>query len=428
MFGQRCRIRALLDWGSQMSLITKECAEFLCLKTKPIRTHISGISRSAHSIKTKIVAHISNETETFSHNLELRIIPKITGVIPSTKLDISNLTIPHDIKLADPNFYTPGKINILIGNELFFHILKEGRVQALNGNITLQNTEFGYLMTGVLPTVNNQSYCYLIKESSLDNAIKKFFELEFFPGDGKEVVKNEEEIFCEKHFNETYSRDKTGRYIVKLPMKDDAISMLGSSKEIAIKRLNTIWNRLDANKTMANLYKEFMNEYLSLNHMESVIPLDNCDTCYYIPHHAVYRSEKTSTRLRVVFDASCKSSSGYSLNSILLNGGTIQEEDLFSIVSRFRKHRFAFSADIKQMYRQILIHPSQRNLQRIVWKNQAARGLLFKCYRFVRLTYGTTRAPFLATRTLRAHWQLTNRTIFQGRLRSHLRIFIWMIS
>ncbi|XP_035209895.1 uncharacterized protein LOC118184347 [Stegodyphus dumicola] len=390
MFGQRCRIRALLDCGSQMSLITKECAEFLDLKTKPIRTHISGISGSAHSIKAKILAHISNETETFSHNLELCIIPKITDVIPSTKLDISNLTIPHDIKLADPNFYTPGKINILIGNELFFNILKEGRVQALNGNIILQNTEFGYLMTGVLPTVNNQSYCYLIKESSLDNAIKKFFELESFPGDGKEVVKNEEEIFCERHFNETYSRDKTGRYIVKLPRKDDATSMLGSSKEIAIKRLNTIWNHHDANKTMANFYKEFMNEYLSLNHMEPAMPVDNCDTCYYIPHHAVYRPEKTSTRLRVVFDASCKSSSGYSLNSILLNGGTIQE-DIFSIVSRFRKHRFAFSADIKQMYRQIFIHPSQRNLQRIVCKPSHEAPV--QVYRLRTVTYGTTSAP-----------------------------------
>ncbi|XP_035229448.1 uncharacterized protein LOC118201452 [Stegodyphus dumicola] len=151
---------------------------------------------------------------------------------------------------------------------------------------------------------------------------------------------------------------------------------------------------------MANLYKEFMNEYLNLNHMEPVMPVDNCDTCYYIPpHHAVYRPEKTSTRLRVVFDASCKSSSGYSLNSILLNGGTIQE-DLFSIVSRFRKHRFAFSADIKQMYRQILIHPSQRNLQRIVWK--PSREAPVQVYRLRTVTYGTTSAPFLAMRTLKA--------------------------
>ncbi|XP_035230493.1 uncharacterized protein LOC118202417 [Stegodyphus dumicola] len=165
-------------------------------------------------------------------------------------------------------------------------------------------------------------------------------------------------------------------------MKDDATSMLGSSKEIAIKRLNTIWNRLDANKTMANLYKKFMNEYLNLNHMEHVMPVDNCDTFYYIPHHAVYRPEKTSTRLRVVFDSSCKSSSGYSLNLILLNGGTIQE-DFFSIVSRFRKHSFAFSADIKQMYRQTLIHPSQRN-HRELFGSQAARPQ-FKCIGYVRL-------------------------------------------
>ncbi|GFW80732.1 integrase catalytic domain-containing protein [Trichonephila clavipes] len=91
---------------------------------------------------------------------------------------------------------------------------------------------------------------------------------------------------------------------------------------------------------------------------------------YYIPHHSVYKPEKTSTPLRVIFDASAKTTSGFSLNSILLNGGIIQQ-DLFFIVSRFRKHEYAFSADIKKMYRQILVDPNQKDLQRIMWKTSA---------------------------------------------------------
>ncbi|GFV34054.1 DUF1758 domain-containing protein [Trichonephila clavipes] len=120
---------------------------------------------------------------------------------------------------------------------------------------------------------------------------------------------------------------------------------------------------------------------------------------YYIPHHSVYKPEKTSTPLRVVFDASAKTTSGFSLNSILLNGGIIQQ-DLFSIVSRFRKHEYAFSADIKKMYRQILVDPNQRDLQRIMWKTSADAPV--KTYKLATVTYGTVSAPFLATRTLRA--------------------------
>ncbi|GFX39774.1 DUF1758 domain-containing protein [Trichonephila clavipes] len=150
---------------------------------------------------------------------------------------------------------------------------------------------------------------------------------------------------------------------------------------------------------MGTLYKEFMNEYELLGHMEEIKneTLDKIN--YYIPHHSVYKPEKTSTLLRVVFDASAKTTSGFSLNSILLNGGIIQQ-DLFSIVSRFRKHEYAFSADIKKMYRQILVDPNQRDLQRIMWKTSADAPV--KTYKLATVTYGTVSAPFLATRTLRA--------------------------
>ncbi|GFU45057.1 integrase catalytic domain-containing protein [Trichonephila clavipes] len=117
---------------------------------------------------------------------------------------------------------------------------------------------------------------------------------------------------------------------------------------------------------------------------------------YYIPHHSVYKQEKASTPLRVVFDASAKTTSGFSLNSILLHGGIIQQ-DLFSIVSRFRKHEYAFSADIKKMYRQILVDPNQRDLQRIMWKTSADAPV--KTYKLATVTYGTVSGPFLATRT-----------------------------
>ncbi|GFS90182.1 integrase catalytic domain-containing protein [Trichonephila clavipes] len=150
---------------------------------------------------------------------------------------------------------------------------------------------------------------------------------------------------------------------------------------------------------MGTLYKEFMNEYEILGHMEEIKneTLDKIN--YYIPHHSVYKPEKTSTRLRVVFDASAKTTSGFSLNSILLNGGIIQQ-DLFSIVSRFRKHEYAFSTDIKKMYRQILVDPYQRDLQRIMWKTSADAPI--KTYKLATVTYGTVSAPFLATRTLKA--------------------------
>ena len=75
---------------------------------------------------------------------------------------------------------------------------------------------------------------------------------------------------------------------------------------------------------------------------------------YYLPHHAVFKSSSSTTRTRVVFDGSCRSSNGLSLNDTLLVGPTVQQ-DLCSIVFRFRTYQIAFTADIAKMYRQVRI-------------------------------------------------------------------------
>ncbi|GFY41483.1 integrase catalytic domain-containing protein [Trichonephila inaurata madagascariensis] len=140
---------------------------------------------------------------------------------------------------------------------------------------------------------------------------------------------------------------------------------------------------------MHKLYSEFLEEYESLGHMQR-IP-DNCYSPinYYLPHHGVLKSQNNSTKLRVVFDGSAPTTSGRSLNDILLSGRV--QEDVFNIMLRFRKHKIVLTADIKQMFRQILIDPTQRNLLRIFWKNKHWERPIE--YELNTVNY----APFLAT-------------------------------
>ncbi|GFW26900.1 integrase catalytic domain-containing protein [Trichonephila clavipes] len=357
---------------------------------------INGITQSS---KYSATIEVSNRDYTFARNVQFSLLPKITDTIPVSKLNISDLNIPASIELADSNFHMPGQIYILIGSELFFEILNPEQHYQQEGNVILQNTKFGYLVTGTLPQSQQQANCCLISEPSLDITVKKFFELESLSDYSKEVTKSEEKIYCEEHFVSTYKKDKTGRFIVRLSIKENTETLLGYSKENVVKRLNGILEKLNKNNTMGTLYKEFMSEYKLLDHMEEIKDeaLDKIN--YYIPHHSVYKPEKTSTPLRVVFDASAKTTSGFSLNSILLNGGIIQQ-DLFFIVSRFRKHEYAFSAYIKKTYRQILVNPNQRDLQRIMWKPSADAPV--KINKLATVTYGRVSAPFLATRTLKA--------------------------
>ncbi|GFW07331.1 integrase catalytic domain-containing protein [Trichonephila clavipes] len=118
---------------------------------------------------------------------------------------------------------------------------------------------------------------------------------------------------------------------------------------------------------------------------------------YYATHHGIYRPEKSTTKLRVVFNCSSLTDNGISLNDIQYNGGVIQE-DLYAQMLRFRTYTYAFTADIKMMYRTILINPKQRNLQIIVWCESEHESP--KIYELSTVTYGTVSAPYLAQRTL----------------------------
>ncbi|KMQ87299.1 hypothetical protein RF55_13453 [Lasius niger] len=119
---------------------------------------------------------------------------------------------------------------------------------------------------------------------------------------------------------------------------------------------------------------------------------------FYMLHHPVLRETSSTSPLRVVFNASCNTNSGTSLNNQLLVGPKLQE-DLSSILLRWRTHRLVFIADIAKMYRQILVHPSDTDYQRILWHPNAK--LPISHYRLFTVTYGIASAPYLAMRVLK---------------------------
>lgn len=142
-----------------------------------------------------------------------------------------------------------------------------------------------------------------------------------------------------------------------------------------------------------------MNEYLVLGHMLEIQenPLDK-RTAYYSPHHPVIKETSLTTKLRVVFDGSPKTSNGVSLNDLQYVGPVVQD-DLLSILLRFRQHLYVITADIEKMYRQISLVAADRGLHRLFWRSDPSKKLV--CYELQTVTYGTASASFLATRCLK---------------------------
>jgi len=175
---------------------------------------------------------------------------------------------------------------------------------------------------------------------------------------------------------------------------------LAETRKPAERLLHAMKRRCSKDVRFGDLYRGFMQEYEDLQHMEVISASsasENTAKCY-LPHHGVLRETSTTTKLRVVFNGSQLTTSGTSLNANLLTGANLLPV-LADVLLRWHWHRHVFVTDMEEMYRQILIHPEDRDYQRILWRHHVADDVREYCLRTV--TYGLACAPFLAIRTLR---------------------------
>ncbi|XP_011884091.1 PREDICTED: uncharacterized protein LOC105571233 [Vollenhovia emeryi] len=338
---------------------------------------------------------ISSKHSGYRFKVHCLIVAQITeDLMPSSAFSLESMGIPPHLKLADPSFNTPGRIDLLVGAEWFWDLLCVGQ-KKLENNLVMQKTKLGWVVGGPMAAPAPQRVeCYLSKVASIEKQLIRFWELE---EPSKEGALSREEEACEAHFKRNTKRDKSGRFIVKLPFKQEP-STLGDSRKRAEKRFLTLERKLLHNKALQEEYSAFLKEYEELGHMRRISDNEEPPHSYYLPHHCVIRSDSETTKLRVVFDASAATTNGVSLNDLQMTGPVIQS-DLFSILVRFRKHTYVISADIAKMYRQVLVIPEQRPLQRILWREQPEQPI--ETFELNTVTYGTTAASFLAIRCLK---------------------------
>ncbi|XP_055590912.1 uncharacterized protein LOC129742994 [Uranotaenia lowii] len=389
--------RAMLDSGSQSNIISERLSQLLRLKRENVSIPMYGIGESTSNVRHSVKTTIRSRTSRYELKANFLVMPRITIDLPSTSFSTLNWKLPNNLNMADPEFNKTGPIDILLGAEHFFTIVNPGNKIQTEGHPTLINSLFGWIVSGRHQSqlVNQTTTCHVAVSDSLLEALEKFWKVE-------EVIERPEyspkERKCEAHYASNVSRNSEGRYIVRLPRNENFDQVLGDSKHIALRRFQLLEKRFAVNSSLKLQYHEFLSEYLSLGHMRLVSPSENePEQVCYLPHHPVFKESSTTTKIRVVFDGSAKTSTGNSLNDALTIGPTIQEE-LLSLVLRFRKYPIALVGDIAKMYRQILVHPKDTALQRIYWRFHPEEPI--STYELQTVTYGLTPSSFLATRTL----------------------------
>ncbi|GFQ89679.1 hypothetical protein TNCT_555101 [Trichonephila clavata] len=97
-------------------------------------------------------------------------------------MDTSEIKIPLNIDLADKDFGILGEIDLLIGCELFFELLRPNQLRSPCEKWLFQETVFGYIVVGTSDKFEGKSYCGLainseINSDSLNQQLREFWEI-----------------------------------------------------------------------------------------------------------------------------------------------------------------------------------------------------------------------------------------------------------
>ncbi|KYQ58858.1 hypothetical protein ALC60_02141 [Trachymyrmex zeteki] len=251
----------------------------LCLNCLWSLSHTVKIWKSS-SCRTCSKRHNTKMVEIFvtsrycSYNITVTclVLKQISECLPNTSLNKEDFKFPQKVQLADPTFYQSTDIEILLGAETFWDILCVGRIKESVEHPLLQKMLFGWILGGKYPSNSKHVksvVCNATIKSAieLDEAIAKFWQIEQVY---EQPIRSAEERDCEQHYERTHTRNNQGRFVVKLPIKQDVLESLGNSHDTALKQFPSLERKLNKNPLLKQEYTRFIKDYQVLNHMQLV--------------------------------------------------------------------------------------------------------------------------------------------------------------
>ncbi|GFV47749.1 uncharacterized protein TNCV_2653121 [Trichonephila clavipes] len=253
-------------------------------------------------INEGITTSICNDDLSFKKELNLLVVKKITDLTPSQIINVS-LNKPSEIKLADYKFNIPGKIDVLLGAEIFYELLRLGQIYCGDSRLLLQNTVFGYVVSGSVGNEvrDNKIHCGLIRDSDLNTTLKSFRELKSI-GVKNENCNSEEDVslgvFKQRvHF-------KNDRYEVELAWKRDSVE-LSDNFNLEKGQLGSPLRKMQNDKVLYSEYCKVFRDYLDEGIIEKVTNpfISMNDPVLYFPHQGI-KNESLTTKQQIGCEAS----------------------------------------------------------------------------------------------------------------------------
>lgn len=317
-----------------------------------------------------------------------------------------------------------GKVDILIGADVLGKLLT-GRLKQVTEGITAIETKLGWTVMGKSHSTS-RSTSFTTAMSMNNFAISDLWELEKIGimDPSEKLTRKEADEETKRFFRDTVSRESDGRYTVKLPFIPGH-PKIPCNRDVALARLKATTRKLTKEKNLED-YSMVFREWLEVGIIEPVPETDSNLNFHYLPHRPVFKPDSATTKVRPVFDASCKGFNGksnVSLNQCLEKGPNML--DLIpDLLLRFREKPVAVTADIKKAFLMINVEENDRDYLRFLWWDTNGRRSVVgpsggpdangpgggpdgmggpKEYRHARVVFGVNSSPFLLAAVLEHH-------------------------
>ena len=407
LYVDKVNLTLLFDNGSDRSFISSDAVKRL----RPNYVGKEDISYCGfgESVPTKVVSrnvyNVQFNGKEKSEKILLTEIPEICTTMYRPKVPVKLLEEFQGLKWA--NRYDKGervKVDVLIGLDYYWKLMRPGKSAHSASGLVANETIFGnWVLSGSWQTENyprtrvSNGNQLLVLDTVSDATVRRFWEI-----DSLGVMKDNNTH--KDHTLESFNRSILfidNRYEVKLPWVEEKKPFLLNNFDQACKRLDSLNKRLVKTPSLREEYMLVMQNLEKEDIIEEVLPheIDRSDrSVYYLPHRPVVKESSSSTKVRPVFDASALGSNGVSLNDCMEKGPPLTA-NLLDVLLRFRRWKYALTADVSKAFLQIRVNESDRDVHRFL----LTQANSFRVMRINRVPFGNTASPFLLNATIKFH-------------------------
>ena len=290
------KVNALIDEASSKSYLNSDIAAALGL---------SGTSE-------EMIVNVLNGNQTKFHTTVVDFkITSMDGEVSKAASAYTTERVTGDMNVVDWNLY---KITVELpeGHHLtasrtttsYQDLLYSIRdVRGKPGEPIARLTPLGWTCIGSLQNSrpqNHANFAYFADPNmanNLDYMIRRFWDID-------ESTETEDKVARDAVSESLTFED--GHYTIGMPWKSNKYE-LSDNYSMALQRLQNTDKRLLRSTGLGDAYCDVLTTYQTKGYIRKVSPEEkNPDHVWYLPHFPVLRPDKTTTKTRIVFDASAK--------------------------------------------------------------------------------------------------------------------------